>query len=596
MHLELLQKLKTDRHLYASKCLKIRDKQSRIIPLVYNSGQKKLISVIEEWEKQPKPRPTLYIIILKARQIGFSTATEAVFFQDLNFTKNMVAMIVSYDEDSARNINDMAQRFYQYLPQVIKPKYRPAKGKGLFFENPKFKPDQPIGPENHPGLQSKFLIETARNVNAGSSYTINRLHISELAKWPTPEETMTSLLQSVPDNDAIVIVESTAKGLNYFYDLWQGAQAGENNYVPIFVAWWENPNYEAPYTGFELDEREKFLMEHIPEMTLNKLQWRRNIIADKLNGDPNMFKQEYPSFPEDAFLTSGTPVFDVEKVKARIEYLKEEYKKNPPKRYKIEYKYDKKGDPIRGTERLVLDKNGPLVLFKDLKPGTPYVIGGDTAEGGVDNCVGQLLDNTTGEQVGVWVDKTDTDLYAKQMYALGHLSNEALIGIEINFDLHPVKELIRLGYHKQYKREVFDEISKKKQHKYGFRTTTTTRGPIIDELVRIVREEIHLLNDIDTLEEMLYFERNPEKHGKPEAIRGKHDDRIMALAIAYRIREQQTTGISIDKGVELPDDLPPDLLKDLIEDPHALAHWLKLKEKEREMKNASTKKEGGSNS
>jgi len=571
-----LRRLKYDRRFYAEKCLKIRDKSANIIPLVYNEGQEKLISVIEEWDKKPSPKDTLYIIILKARQIGFSTATEAVFFHDLNFNKNMVAMIVSYDEDSAQNINDMANRFYQYLPQVIKPQMRPARGKGLFLENPKFNPSKPMGPDNHPGLQNKFLIETARNVNAGSSYTIHRLHISELAKWPDPEATMTSLMQSVPDKNAIVIVESTALGMNYFYDLWVAAENGENNYIPIFVAWWENPLYEAEYTGFELTAYEQMLMDTIPQMTLNKLQWRRNIIADKLNGSEDLFKQEYPAFPEEAFLASGTPVYDVEKVKARIEELKKKYKEKSPQAYRIEYDIDEKGDPIKGTQRLIPDKFGTLMVYKHPEVGRPYVIGGDTAEGGIDYCAAQVLDNVTGEQIAVLHARDiDLDIFAKQLYALGWYYNEALIGTEINFDLHVTKELQRLGYYKMYRREVFDQISKTTQRKYGFRTTQTTRGPIIDETVRIVREEIHLINDIATLEEMLYFIRNPNKNGRPEADKNRHDDLIMAFAIAHAIRPQQRMYVSIKTDVAIPYELPEDLRQDLEEDPQAISHYLK---------------------
>ena len=568
-------KLKYDRRFYAENCLKIRDKSANIIPLVYNEGQEKLIKIIEEWDKKPEPKETLYIIILKARQIGFSTATEAVFFQDLNFSQDMVAMIVSYDEDSAQNINDMANRFYQYLPQVIKPQIRPARGKGIFLENPRFDPSKEVAPDNHPGLQNKFLIETARNVNAGSSYTIHRLHISELAKWPNPETTMTSLMQSVPDHNAIVIVESTALGMNYFYDLWTAAENGENNYVPIFVAWWENPDYESEYTGFELTPYENMLMKTIPVMNKNKLQWRRNIIADKLNGSEDMFRQEYPAFPEEAFLASGTPVYDVERVKMRIEDLKTKYKENPPSTYRIEFDVNEQGDPIKGTTRLAPDKFGHVTIYKHPEVGRPYVIGGDTAEGGIDFCAAQVLDNVTGEQVAtIHINGTDLDIFAKELFALGHYYNEALIGVEINFDLHVTKELSRLGYYKQYRREVFDEISKTTQRKYGFRTTQTTRGPIIDETVRIVREEIHLLNDIGTLEEMLYFIRNPKKHGKPEADKNRHDDLIMAFAIAHAIRSQQRMYVKVDTSVAIPYTIPEDVRQDLEDDPEAITHYL----------------------
>lgn len=579
-----MTRLKTDRDYYAKTCLKIRDKQANIIPLKYNAAQLKLVKIIEDWEKSEpntSKRPTLYIIILKARQLGFSTATEAMFFQDLNFNSNMVAMIVSYDDDSAVNINDMSNRYYQYLPQVLKPQIRPARGKGLFFENPRFRPDLPEAPDNQPGLQSKFWIETARNINAGSSFTIHRLHISELAKWPSPEETMTSLMQAVPPYGAIVIVESTAKGIEYFYDLWQAATEGKNQYVPLFVNWLGHPEYNAKPSAKlledikngNLSEREKYIMKNFPEATPEKMQWRRNTIANKLNGSVDMFKQEYPTEPDDAFLTTGTPVFNLQKVKERKQQL--EKAQRPFETYRITSDITPAGDPIKRTTRLIKDNLGPLRIYKMPVPGTPYVIGGDIAEGGADNATMQVLDNITGEQVAVWGAQRDTDEYAKQMYLLGHLYNEALLAVEVNFDTHPVKELARLGYNKQYRREVPDDISTKHQHKYGFKTTSATRPPIIDTLVSLVKETPELLNDIPTLDEMLYFIRNPARNWRPEAQQGKHDDYIMALAIAYHARAQQrmwTEAAVINYMTNV--DIPPDLRKDLEEDPEALTHFL----------------------
>jgi phage terminase large subunit len=61
---------------------------------------------------------------------------------------------------------------------------------------------------------------------------------------------------------------------------------------------------------------------------------------------------------------------------------------------------------------------------------------------------------------------------------------------------------------------------------------------IIDELVSIVREQVNLINDIETLNEMLTFIRNEK--GRAEAMQGKHDDCVMALAIAYNARSQQS--------------------------------------------------------
>ena len=122
------------------------------------------------------------------------------------------------------------------------------------------------------------------------------------------------------------------------------------------------------------------------------------------------------------------------------------------------------------------------------------------------------------------------------MYCLGHYYNYALIGIEANFSTYPIKELEKLGYDNQFYRQKEDSITNKPILSYGFKTTSITRPLIISELVKIMREEIELINDKDTLNEAMTFIRNEK--GRPEAQQGYHDDLIMALAIAYYILEQ----------------------------------------------------------
>lgn len=549
-----LQELIDDYQTYFTNCLKIRNKDAQIVPFDTNEAQDRLLKIIDDWkasEPDESKRPTLYIIILKARQLGFSTATEGVFFHDLNFSFNKVAMIVSFDEDSAVTINDMADRFYKYLPQMIKPKRRPSRGKGILFENPKFNDALPISDTNDPGLQNKFLVETAKNLNAGSSYTINYLHISELAKWDKPEETMTSIMQSVPDYGAIVIVESTAKGMNYFQELWDNAERRNNNFVPLFVAWFDNPRYRATYTRFELSTYELQIKETY-NLDNDQLQWRRNTIKDKLNGDENLFKQEYPCCAEEAFLTTGTPVFNNEIVIQRIRELEA----NP---------IGKRGNLIyvgEQSKELVFtpDQHGWITIYKHPEKDRPYIVGADVAEGveGGDFDAAPMLDNITLEQVATFHGHLNVDLYAEELYKFGTYYNNALLGPEVNFNPGIIINLEKLRYPKLYMRQDIHTISKDIKMVFGWLTGMANRNVIIGELVEYVREHAHLINDIGVLKEMLTFIKN--KQGKPEAMPGKKDDRVLAYAITLAIRGQQTT--LIPKQQLSVKDLPKDLQED----------------------------------
>jgi hypothetical protein len=549
-----LKELADDYRVYFKSCLKIRNKDAQIVPFETNEAQNRLLKIIEDWkasEPDESKRPTLYIIILKARQLGFSTATEGVFFHDLNFGFNKVAMIVSFDEDSAVTINDMSDRFYKYLPQAIKPMRRPSRGKGILFENPRFDDSKPISKENDPGLQNKFLVETAKNLNAGSSYTINYLHISELAKWDKPEETMTSIMQSVPDFGAIVIVESTAKGMNYFQELWDNAERRNNNFVPLFVAWFENPRYRAPYTGFDLTSYEREIKE-AHNLDDDQLQWRRNTIKDKLNGDDNMFKQEYPCIALEAFLTTGTPVFNNEIVIRRIRELEA---KPLGERGNLTYVGDKE-------KKLVFTphEHGWVTIFKHPEKDRPYVSGNDVAQGveGGDFDAAPMLDNITLEQVAAFHGHLNVDLYAEELYKFGKYYNNALLGPEVNFNPGIIINLEKLHYPKLYMRQDIHTISKDIKMVFGWLTGMANRNAIISELVEYVREYPHLIHDINFLRECLTFIKN--KQGKPEAMESKKDDRVLAYAITLAIRNQQTT--RLPKAQPSIKDLPKDLQED----------------------------------
>jgi phage terminase large subunit len=245
----------------------------------------------------------------------------------------------------------------------------------------------------------------------------------------------------------------------------------------------------------------------------------------------------------------GNTIFDKQKISERLSEIRDLKVK---KGYFIyEYQNEK---VVNETIKWVDSEDGYIKIFEDVKRGYPYVVGGDTAgdkaSGGSDYFTAQVLDNTTGVQVAALRNKFDEDLYAKQMYCLGHYYNSALLSIEVNHSTYPVKELDRLGYWEQFTRQEEDSYTHKLMKRHGFNTTKLTRPLVIAQLVEIVREHTYLFNDIDTLEEMLTFVRN--ESGRPEAQQGSHDDLIMALAIAFYSRNQKTFNISEEKTEKKP--------------------------------------------
>ena len=242
--------------------------------------------------------------------------------------------------------------------------------------------------------------------------------------------------------------------------------------------------------------------------------------------------------------TLSKTIFDSQKVSERLSSIRGS---KPTKQGEFVYEYINQMI-VDSSIKWVDDVNGYIKIYEDTREGYPYVIGGDTSGDGSDSFIGQVINNVSGRQVCTLKHQFDEDLYTKQMYCLGKYYNNALIGIESNFSTYPIMELTRLGYLHQYNREVTDTYTGSLEKKYGFKTTSLTRPIILANLVQIVREEVSLFNDLDTLSEMLTFVRNEK--GKACAQEGSHDDCIMAMAITYYIKSQQTFEIIIKKEYE----------------------------------------------
>lgn len=502
--------------LYIEKYLKIKTKEGKITGFCLNMPQKRLYDALKAQHKAGKPQRA---IVLKARQMGFSTLTEAIIFKQTATAHNVSSGIVTHKDDATTNLFNMFKRFYDYLPTALKPRVKASNAKELIFSD-----------KNNSGLNSAIKCMTAGGDGVGRSYTFLKLHVSEYGFWPgNKKATLTGLMQAVPNTpNSLVVIESTANGFEDFKTRWDDAVNGRSDFVAVFVGWNEMEEYRMPYDGFELTKEEKQLKKAFA-LDNEQLAWRRWCISNNCGGDMDLFHQEYPITPEEAFVSTGTCIFDKRKILQQIAIA--------PKPVRCgQFVFDYDGLRITNI-KWEEDESGAIMIYVEPQEKTPYVIGGDTAGDGSDWFIGQVLDNTTGRQVAKLRHLYDEDVYSRQMYCLGLFYNTALIGIEVNYSTFPVKELERLKYPNLYVRETEDNYTHKPAEKFGFKTTSLTRPVIIAGLKEIARDNIEVIVDRETLYEMLVFIKNEK--GRPEAQVGEHDDCVMALAIAHYIRPQQ---------------------------------------------------------
>lgn len=523
---ELLSKLKNPR-FYLERFLWIRSKRGQLIQLKMKPAQEKLYEIMKREHEAGRP---VRIVILKARQLGFSTVIEALFFHDAATRQLVRTLIVAHDEKATANLFKMNKLFYDKLPDWLKPMRKNSNAQEIVFENPT---RDEAEKEQNPGLMSSIRCVPATGGGVGRSDTLTNVHASEAAFWGNMNDTLDGLLQAVPDDpDTAVVIETTPNGFNAFKTFWDDAVAGKNSFLPLFFPWFDDPEYRRAVVPGTVWTEEEEQMRGAYGLDDEQLAWRRWCIEANLRGDVEKFKQEYPSCPEEAFLMSGNPFFSNQRVILRMNQCPEAVRRG---RFIYSEGDNKKPENWQWQD----DPEGEIKIYTEAVERVPYVFGGDTAGDGSDRFTAHGLDNTTGDQtVQMLYDGTSELWYTQQLYCLGMTYNEALLAPEINYSSYPERKLEEWGYPKLYIREKPDDMRRElDEKKLGWRTDQRTRPVILANLHTVVEQNAEMLMSRELLGEMLTFIRNKEM--RPEAAAGEHDDLVMAAAIAHYVRPQQ---------------------------------------------------------
>ena len=298
----ILLRLRTDFAHYSKKCLHIRNKSGGVLsPFVFNKAQKHINDIVKQ---QKLATGKVRVIIMKGRQQGCSTYVEGRFYWLCTNYFGMRAFILTHDIDATNNLFDMAKRYHENCPDVVRPALLASNAKELLFD----------------GIDSGYKLGTAGNKAVGRSSTIQLLHGSEVAYWPHAAEHAKGIMQAVPNEKGTeIFIESTANGLgNYFHEQWQLAESGRSQFINIFLPWWWQNEYNIyvshcnnDYDDFKLTDEETEL-KLLYGLSNSNLNWRRNKIIELSVGGADgtkAFMQEYPCNSTEAFQTSGEDTY-----------------------------------------------------------------------------------------------------------------------------------------------------------------------------------------------------------------------------------------------------------------------------------------------
>lgn len=506
----------------------IVDKKKETVPFFFNEVQR---DFIEQFERFGTGKP---YYILKGRQQGFTSLITAMQLAYAIVRKNFSGMTLADTADNALAIfNDRARAVYERLPKEILPTERFSSKRELYFDV----------------LNSSWRVSTATG-NTGRSRTLNFVHFSEVAFYDCSLSDLQKGIGEAMTEDAICIYETTANGLGEAEELWKSGACRN-----LFYEWWRTREYRCSDLSY-LTTNDPWLrarIEVLRELGLDEEQIAWYCRKYDAYLDKSTIRQEYPCTPEEAFVSGGDCIFDRERVSAAI--LASSQKPQARRGY---FTYRRRREDVTDAEGNVIDTQLLIedVAFCDSPTGyillheeprvqknpagetvalAPYTLGGDTAGEGSDYFTGKVICDLDGRTAAtLCVRHMDEDLYAEQMYCLGAYYHRALIGIEINYSAYPVRLLERTyRYPNLYYREKGAWEGGGVRRSPGFETTARTKPLIISHLVSVLREDPFPECDRATLGELLTFTRLPT--GGMGASSGKHDDLVMALAIAHYI-------------------------------------------------------------
>ena len=461
---ELKKNLK-DKDWRIQNLYKIRTKKGTISTLKYNPAQAAYMKARTKRD-----------IILKARQLGFSTLKLIEMLDRTIWSPNTTSVIIAHKRESVQKLFRIIKFAYDNWPaEVPKPAAKYDSKNELFFHE----------------INSTIYVGTSIRGD-----TVNNLHVSELAFMDDAEDRMIATFAAIPP-DGTICIESTANGIgNYFYDFYTTGE--ERGFSPKFFPWYLDAGYTHPADGIEFSDEDRKIQKRY-KLSEEQLAWyttTKKIYRDK-------FAQEFPSNALEAFIASGINVFPIE-----------ELDKMEPK-------------------DAIINRGGEFI-WEEPCYGAKYTVGVDVAEGiNKDEQAIDVINNRTGEQVWHWSGNCTVPLLAEKVEAVAKNYNQALVIPEANNHGFALIHMLQDRGLYLYKREKFDGPYVKRVERLGWMTTKRTKPLMIQALTTALYEKDIKINNRKTLGQMRTFVTNPET-GKMEAATGKKDDCVMSLALAWQ--------------------------------------------------------------
>lgn len=497
---------------------RLKDKEWRIEHLyrIKNKDSEKITFKKNKAQRHFAKNKAKRNIILKARQLGYTTFEAIDMLDDSLFTPNFEGIILSYDQQSALDIFDNKIDFaWMNFPLKNLYKVTTDRANKLTFN---------FGDDS----TSSISVKTS-----GRSGTFNRVHVSEFGKickvYPNKaKEIITGTIPSVPIYGRVDI-ESTAEGeYGDFYEMfWEAYNRGEPTMPTEYKAHFYNWTWDEEEIGRIDESNIRAFMEH-PDYILFEDYQKKHKLSDReitayyikwlsVNKDWSKLRQEFPTTPGEAFISSGNKLFD--------------------------------SDALAANEIREGKREGDWTIYDEYTIFGRYAMGVDVAEGvGQDSSTAVIIDFAS-EIPKVAAEfcskKIDPTLLAHQLAIMGRRYGNCLIAVESNNHGFSTISKLRELYHNVYKGvDPSKKIEFKRKRKsvgtmrYGWHTTKASKPNMLYDLNDAINNQELEIPSKEIIHELRTYDQEDLDQVVFDEKQSKHWDRVIALAICWQMKSK----------------------------------------------------------
>ena len=500
--------------------------QSKYVPLELFPDQVRLIEDYDTHEEN---------IALKYRQAGVSTVTSAWVSKKLVFaskTKPEKILIIANKQDTSIEMANKVRAFVEQWPSWL----------GVTFSGEK-------NAQKHFKLSNGCEVKAvATSKDALRGYTPTILIFDEAAFIDADDDFWSACMASLSTGGKVIVI-STPNGFDpIYYSIYDQALRGMNDFKITEMYWYRDPRYSKDLKLIKVKDIVHYLLNRAEykddEITIDytdinpydrdfdkiKKQFADGYkpysswfesMAKKLKFDRRKIAQEL----ECNFLGSGDSVIPPDVV----EKMKENDIKNPENKF----------------------MGGAIWQWKEPVEGHKYIMGIDVSRGdSEDFTTFNIIDFDEREQVLEYLGKIPPDVAAEvaMKWAVMY-SAFVVIDITGGMGVSTSRKLQELGYKNLY----VDGINVADKWKYDQKALekipginfNSKRVQIIAAFEEALRHGFHirssrLLNELNTF---VYV------NGRPDHLKGQHDDLIMSCAMAIYVGE--TSFSQLEKVTEI---------------------------------------------